>query len=78
MSGVSLTPYLIVKPDYFAYVPVTSRNGNKITIAHNETDNTYIVSSSYIVFYVNRPNILDSDFSRSIKDSQRYLTFGVP
>lgn len=62
MSGVSLTPYLIVKPDYFAYVPVTSRNGNKITIAHNETDNTYIVSSSYIVFYVNRPNILDSDF----------------
>ncbi len=32
MSGVSLTPYLVVKPDYFAYVPVTSRNGNKITI----------------------------------------------
>jgi type I restriction enzyme S subunit len=62
MSGVSLTPYLIVKPDYFAYVPVTSRNGNKITIAHNDTTNTYIVSSSYIVFFVNHPDILDSDF----------------
>lgn len=62
MSGVSLAPYLVVKPDYFAYVPVTSRNGNKITIAHNDTQNTYIVSSSYIVFYVNKPQILSSDF----------------
>lgn len=62
MSGVSLAPYLVVKPDYFAYVPVTSRNGNKITIAHNETEDTYIVSSSYIVFYVSSTDILDSDF----------------
>lgn len=62
MSGVSLSPYLIVKPDYFAYVPVTSRNGNKITIAHNETNDTYIVSSSYIVFWVSSPDILDPDF----------------
>lgn len=62
ISGVSLTPYLVVKPDYFAYVPVTSRNGNKITIAHNETSGTYIVSSSYIVFYVNAVETLDSDF----------------
>lgn len=62
MSGVSLTPYLVVKPDYFAYVPVTSRNGNKITIAHNETNDTYIVSSSYIVFYVSSPEIIDSDY----------------
>lgn len=62
MSGVSLTPYLVVKPDYFAYVPVISRNGNKITIAHNETEDTYIVSSSYIVFYVSSTDILDSDF----------------
>ena len=44
MQGVSLKPYLLVKPDYFAYVTVTSRNGEKITIAHNTTENTYIVS----------------------------------
>lgn len=62
MNGVSLTPYFLVKPDYFAYVPVTSRNGNKITIAHNDTENTYIVSSSYIVFCVTQTDILDSDF----------------
>lgn len=62
MSGVSLKPYLIVKPDYFAYVTVTSRNGEKITIAHNDTENTYIVSSSYIVFEVYRKDLLDTDY----------------
>ena len=35
MDGVSLRPYILVKPNYFAYVPTTSRNGEKITIAHN-------------------------------------------
>jgi type I restriction enzyme S subunit len=62
MVGVSLSPYLIVKPDYFSYVPVTSRNGNKITIAHNDSDKVYIVSSSYMVFYVCNQEVLDSDF----------------
>lgn len=62
MSGVSLSPYILVKPDYFAYVTVTSRNGEKITIAHNDTENTYIVSSSYIVFDVSRSDVLLSDY----------------
>lgn len=62
MTGVSLKPYIMVKPDYFAYVPVTSRNGEKITIAHNDTENTYIVSSSYVVFEVSRIDILLSDY----------------
>ena len=62
MKGVSLNPYLLVKPDYFAYVPVTSRNGEKITIAHNTTDHTYLVSSSYIVFFVKKYDLLDSDY----------------
>lgn len=62
MDGVSLRPYILVKPDYFAYVTVTSRNGEKITLAHNDTDNTYIVSSSYVVFNVNRPDVLLSDY----------------
>lgn len=29
MSGVSLKPYILVKPGCFAYVTVTSRNGEK-------------------------------------------------
>ena len=62
MDGVSLRPYILVKPDYFAYVPTTSRNGEKITIAHNVSSDTYIVSSSYIVFWVRRRDILLSDY----------------
>lgn len=62
MEGVSLTPYILVKPDFFAYVTVTSRNGEKITIAHNKTNETYIVSSSYVVFSVSRKDLLISDY----------------
>lgn len=62
MQGVSLTPYILVKPDFFAYVTVTSRNGEKITLAHNTTENTYIVSSSYVVFSIKRADLLLSDY----------------
>ncbi len=62
MDGVSLEPYILVAPDCFAYVTVTSRNGEKITIAHNTTQETYIVSSSYVVFSVSRTDILNSDY----------------
>lgn len=62
MQGVSLTPYILVKPDFFAYVTVTSRNGEKITLAHNTTENTYIVSSSYVVFSIKRNDLLLSDY----------------
>lgn len=62
MSGVSLIPYILVKPGCFAYVTVTSRNGEKITLAHNTTANTYIVSSSYVVFKINSANVINSDY----------------
>lgn len=62
MAGVSLTPYILVSPDSFAYVTVTSRNGEKITLAHNTSNKTYIVSSSYVVFRVCRPDVLLSDY----------------
>lgn len=52
MTGVSLRPYKLVRPNTFAYVTVTSRNGEKITLGYNDTADTYIVSSSYIVFRV--------------------------
>lgn len=47
MQGVSLTPYKLLQPREFSYVTVTSRNGGKISLAINDTENTYIVSSSY-------------------------------
>lgn len=52
MAGVSLAPYIVVKPDYFVFVPVTSRNGEKITLAINDSKDTFIVSSAYTVFRV--------------------------
>lgn len=52
MAGVSLVPYIVVKSDYFVFVPVTSRNGEKITLAINDSDDTYIVSSAYTVFRI--------------------------
>ena len=58
MEGVSLKPYADVKPDEFAYVTVTSRNGEKISLARNNSDETYICSSSYIVFKVDDTNTL--------------------
>lgn len=50
MEGVSLHSYKVVHPKEFVYVTVTSRNGGKISLAINDTDDTYIVSSSYEVF----------------------------
>jgi len=52
MAEVSLKPYILVEPYAFAFVPTTSRNGEKITIALNQENATSIVSSSYEVFKV--------------------------
>ena len=50
MAGVNLKPYYVVQPSEFAYVTVTSRNGEKISLAINNSADTYICSSSYVVF----------------------------
>ena len=62
MEGVSLIPYKLVKPNEFCFVTITSRNGEKISLAQNTSDETYIVSSSYIVFKVNDEKELLPDF----------------
>lgn len=62
MDGVSLTPYKIFKPKEFCYVPITSRNGNKITLSMNYDDIVHIVSSSYIVFDIVDKEILLPSF----------------
>jgi len=50
MQDVSLSPYKLLKPREFSYVTVTSRNGGKISLAINDSKDTFIVSSSYLVF----------------------------
>ncbi len=62
MGGVSLTPYKLVKPDWFSYVTVTSRNSDKLTLAHNDSPSTYIVSSSYEVFRVGATGRIDPKY----------------
>lgn len=58
MKDVSLSPYKLLKPREFSYVTVTSRNGGKISLAINGTNETYIVSSSYINYKCKDYNIL--------------------
>lgn len=50
MTGVSLVPYKVMNPSEFCYVTVTSRNGGKISLAMNDEEQAFIVSSSYITF----------------------------
>lgn len=54
--GTDFSTYKIVKKGQFAYGPVTSRNGNKVSIALLDEE-ICIVSSSYLVF-----EIVDTDF----------------
>ena len=49
--GTDFRPYKIVRKGQFAYGPVTSRNGEKITIALLEEPEC-IISSSYAVFEI--------------------------
>lgn len=50
--GTDMANYKIVQPRQFGYVPVTSRNGDKITVALYEGDTPCIISQAYIVFEV--------------------------
>lgn len=62
MDGVSLTPYKIVEPGWISFVTVTSRNGGKISLAFNDSNEPYIVSSSYVVIRVSDRKRLDSNY----------------
>ncbi|MCI7484209.1 MAG: restriction endonuclease subunit S [Prevotella sp.] len=62
MDGVSVGNYKLFPHNAFCFVPVTSRNGNKITLALNQDEKTYIVSSAYEVFKVKDTSILNPDF----------------
>lgn len=62
MDNVSLKPYKKVEPNWFVYVTVTSRNGDKISISENDSNEIYIVSSSYIVFKTIDDMILIADY----------------
>ena len=79
--GTDLSSYKIVRTGQFAYGPVTSRNGEKISIALLR-DRDCIISSSYTVFEVVNKDALEPEylmlwFSRPEFDRYaRYMSHG--
>lgn len=59
--GTDLSTYKIVRTGQFAYGPVTSRNGNKVSIALLKNEDC-IISSSYVPFEVYKPDELLPDY----------------
>lgn len=59
--GTDFSSYKIVRRGQFAYGPVTSRNGNKISIAYLN-DEDAIISSSYTVFEVTECDVIDPEY----------------
>ena len=62
LDGVPLQSYKLVSPRYFAYVPDTSRRGDKVALAFNNSGDTYLISSIYCVFKVAKPIELVPEF----------------
>ena len=59
--GTDLSSYKVVRTGQFAYGPVTSRNGEKISIAYLDGEDC-IISSSYSVFEVSNKEELDPEY----------------
>ena len=58
MRGVALNNYKVVSPGQIAYVPDTSRRGDKISLGFNNTTEPFLVSSISIVFGTNHDCLL--------------------
>ncbi len=82
MDGVPLKGYKIVKPGCFAYVPDTSRRGDKISLAYNDSEDVILVSSISVIFKVTNEQLLSAKylfmyFNRPEFDRfSRYNSFG--
>lgn len=56
--GTDMSAYKIVQPSQFAYVPVTSRNGEKITVALYDGKDAAIISQAYTIFEIVDQDVL--------------------
>jgi type I restriction enzyme S subunit len=78
MLDVSLTNYKIVGSNEFAYVADTSRRGDKVALAFNDSDESYLISSIYTAFKVKDENELDPHYLMMFftrKEFDRYARF---
>ncbi len=62
MLDVSLSNYKLVASNEFAYVADTSRRGDKVALAFNDTEMPYLISSIYTVFKVKDANVVDPNY----------------
>ena len=60
--GTDMSTYKVVNPGQFAYGPVTSRNGDKVSIALYKGDSDAIISQAYTVFEVVDKNKMSSEY----------------
>ena len=60
--GTDMSTYKVVNPGQFAYGPVTSRNGDKVSIALYKGDDDAIISQAYTVFEVIDSEQISSEY----------------
>ena len=60
--GTDMSTYKLIKKNQFAYGPVTSRNGDKISIALLEKHENALLSQAYTVFEVLYENELNPEY----------------
>ncbi len=60
--GTDMSTYRIIERNQFAYGPVTSRNGDKITIALFDDFDKALISQAYVPFEVTDHNALDPEY----------------
>jgi len=60
--GTDMSTYRIIEENQFAYGPLTSRNGDKITIALFNDYEKALISQAYIPFEVKDTNELDPEY----------------
>ena len=60
--GTDMSTYKVVNPGQFAYGPVTSRNGDKVSIALYKGVDDAIISQAYTVFEVVDKELMSSEY----------------
>ena len=62
LNGRDLSPFSVIKPRYFAFNRRTTRNGERLGMGYNSTNQTFICTEDYIVFKTKDENVLNSDY----------------
>ena len=77
MDGVPLNSYKIVEPNMIAFISDTSRRGDKISLAYNQTNEKFLVSSISTVISIDNSKLLPSFLFMFFKRDEfdRYARF---